>query len=111
VSLALGSSGDPPPVPIAATYDPDTRDITVTFDVPLMPPVLLASNWRIRYGSREYQMAGPPTVLGPVVSAQRDAMGGGIPCPPGNTIEYLATPPELTGLTGAPVIPFSQPWV
>ena len=98
-----------PPVPIAATYDPGTRDVDVEFDLTLTPGLSDPANWSIIVGVQRRIPIGLVTAAGNHVVWTATAFGGAAPA--GNVVEYLATPPDITGLTGDPVAPFSHPYV
>jgi hypothetical protein len=96
------------PIPTSATYNPGTRLVTVNFDKPLTPGVLDGSNWTVVIATTAYPPTGAVTAAGSMVTWT--ALGFGAPCPPGNVVNYLASPPDLTGLTGDPVAAFAQPY-
>lgn len=100
---------DEAPLPTSATYDPHPRLVTVNFDRPLAPGSLNPANWTVVIASTAYTPTGAVTAAGSSVTWT--ALGFGAPSPPGDVVNYLAAPPDLTGLTGDPVAPFAQPYV
>lgn len=102
-------ASDDAPLPLSATFDVATRETIVTFDRPLMPPLLDPGNWKLDRGGQEYPPTAAPTVLGNAIAFT--ALGFGGPGPPGNNVRYAAVPADLTGLTGAPVAAFTLPYV
>jgi hypothetical protein len=102
-------ASDDAPLPLSATFDVATRETIVTFDRPLAPPLLDASNWKLDRAANEYPPTAAPVVAGSTVTFTASGFGGS--GPPGNNVRYAATPPDLVGLTGAPVAAFTLPYV
>lgn len=97
------------PVPISASFNAGPRLVTVNFDKPLAPGPLNPTNWLLHDTLQEYVPTAPPTAAGSAVTWTASMFGA--PTPPGNVVTYAATPADLTGLLGAPVAAFAQPWI
>lgn len=92
---------EPAPVPVAAQFETPIQTCTVQFDRRLTPGGTDHSNWLLNAGGRKWIPINPQAgistvrfecVLGPV----------GL----GNRVSYLASPPDLFGVTGTPVAQF-----
>jgi hypothetical protein len=92
------------PAPLAAYLSQPTGLLTVTFDRPLRPGLSATTNWRAHYLSYRYTPIAPLVVAGTTVSGLTTPTLGG---PPGPTVTYLATPPDVTDLAGLPAAPFT----
>lgn len=100
---------DGAPVPVSATLSDSTLLITVTFDGPLTPGALSPFNWIGECNPLGpfviLNAATPPIAAGSAVTWTAFAAGGGTPpC----RVSYNATPPDLLGLSGAPVAAFAN---
>lgn len=102
-------ASDDAPLPLSATFRVATRQVVVTFDGPLAPPVLDPNNWKLDRLGNEYAPTGPPVVAGDTVTWTAAGLGG--IGPPGSNVRYAATPPDLTGITGTPVAAFTLPYI
>ena len=99
----LSLCSTPPPVPLAASWDPSPRILQVVFDRGLQTATLAASNWSLSldgdlYYATEASSAGE-SVYCPMVT---DSNPGG---PDG--INYLATPPDVISVLGTAAAAFS----
>ena len=98
---------DPPPVPISAVFDPGPRTWVVTFSGPLQAnPGLANANWEICDGELEKDTIGTTTAGGSVVNGTASAFGSDT-CLSG-AISYSASPADLKGANGAPVVAFTD---
>lgn len=100
---------DDAPLPVSATFDVVTREVVVTFDLPIAPPVLDAGNWKLDRALQEFPPTAGPAVAGNTVTFTASGFGGVGPA--GNNVRYSAAVPDLVGLTGSPVAAFTLPYV
>ena len=93
----------PPPVPLAASWDPSPRILQVVFDRVLQTATLAASNWSLSLDGDLYY-ATEAFSAGESVYCQMQTPGG-LGGPDG--VDYLATPPDVISALGTAAAAFS----
>jgi hypothetical protein len=93
-------------VPVSAVFTTSTRRLVLTFDQNIASlGALGATNLRVRNGSNLWSYSSTISVAGSVLTTQH-----GLPSSPGTPAgtTYAASPAQLTGTTGLPVLAFAD---
>lgn len=94
-----------PPVPIAAVWLTGPDRVEVTFDRPLQPGAVAFANWRTRRVNFRYLGVPPAAVVGSVLTCSQIS---NIPSIGPQSVDYLATPPDIISTKGIPAAPFTN---
>lgn len=94
---------DLPPVPVKADWLDDLNGLQVTFDKDLRSADYAENNWRLRVAGRRRRLLNAFLFGTRVIRSQTQPFG--LPVI-GNSVDYLATPPDVVGTNGLPVEAF-----
>jgi len=99
----LSLCSNPPPVPLAALWDPSPQILQVVFDQVLQPATLAASNWTMALAGDLYYAITAAAAAESVYCHMETP--GGLGGPDG--VDYLASPPDVISALGTPAAAFS----